>query len=595
MPTKGRKLHVRLLRNTVAMCLSLFVGCGPEVQSPQAPRPPINATSKLTKSNAEISPNDSQQEPLSLDFPVFVDVHEQSGFEFRFDSGANGRALMFESTGGGGGWIDFDRDGQFDFYCLQGGNPTPGPGEESLSSRNSLLRNQSGQFSDTALSAFVADSGYGQGLAVGDFDNDGFQDIYVTNVGPNVLFLNQGDGTFANVTSPASVGDPNWGSSAAWSDLDGDGDLDLFVCNYIAYDRYAPHPCQDKAGRPAVCHPEDLDASPNAVFRNDGDGGFTPVATDWGLVGQKSKSLGVAIADMNGDDLPDVFVANDTTANFLFINEGDGQFQEVAGTMGCAISGLGQYQASMGVAFGDFDRNGFPDLYVTHFTDDSNTMYSNLGPAGFYDATRQTGLHVQTLEYLGFGAVMCDFNADGNEDLIIANGHIDDWRDRGELLEMPCQLFSFGGQQWIESGIKSGEYFGSAHVGRSVSKADYDLDGDLDIAILNQGAAAALLRNERLDGHWLKVRLIGRDRNRDGTGAIVTVQQNETKLVQHLAGGTSYCSAHEPVLFFGLASSEVDCSISVRWSSGQTQHLDGVCVDESLTIIESYASSASSL
>ena len=227
MPTKGRKLHVRLLRYAMAMSLSLSVGCGPKVQSPQASRPPINATSKLTKGNAELPPDNSQQEPLSLDFPVFVDVHEQSGFEFRFDSGANGRALMFESTGGGGGWIDFDRDGQFDFYCLQGGNPTPNPGEESLTSRNRLLRNQSGQFSETALPAFVADSGYGQGLAVGDFDNDGFQDIYVTNVGPNVLFLNQGDGTFTNVTSAASVGDPNWGSSAAWGDLDEDGDVDF--------------------------------------------------------------------------------------------------------------------------------------------------------------------------------------------------------------------------------------------------------------------------------------------------------------------------------------------------------------------------------
>jgi enediyne biosynthesis protein E4 len=571
-------------------------GCGRNSESIETlpgTQPPISASpeSSMGVTDNFAQTRDRIATPLQspIRFPFFSETHQESSLDFQFDAGANGRALMFESTGGGGGWIDFDRDGQFDFYCPQGGNPTPEPGEEPASSRNRLFRNCSGIFADVSLLAHVADAGYGQGLAVGDFDNDGFQDLYVTNVGDNVLYRNLGDGSFENVTIGTDTGDPNWGTSAAWGDLDGDGDLDLFVCNYIKYDRYAPPPCQDKFGRPAVCHPEDLDAAENVVFRNDGDGRFTSAGQEWGLFGENGKSLGVAIADMNGDDLPDVFVANDTTANFLFVNRGSGQFEEVAAIMGCAISGLGQYQASMGIAFGDYDRNGFPDLYVTHFTDDSNTLYANLGPAGFYDATRQSGLHVATLEYLAFGAVMADFNADGNEDLIIANGHIDDWRDRGELLEMPCQIFSFDGQQWLEAGGTSGEYFNSRRIGRSVSSSDFDLDGDLDLAIVNQGNDAALLRNDRLDGHWLKVRLIGRHFNRDGTGAKVTVRQNETKLVQHLAGGTSYCSAHEPVLFFGLADRESDCTVSVQWSSGQIQQLDSVRIDQSLTIIETHS------
>ena len=578
--------------------MTLLAGCGPrtEVTTPlpgsELPSQTADSSGVAADSARGIklkTEHESALERSSIQFPHFVDVQEESNLDFQFDTGANGRALMFESTGGGGGWIDFDRDGQFDFYCLQGGNPTPAPGQESISSRNRLFRNHSGVFSEVSLLAQAADAGYGQGLAVGDFDNDGFSDLYVTNVGANALYRNLGDGTFENTTATSTVGDPGWGTSAAWGDLDEDGDLDLFVCNYIRYDPYNPPPCQDKAGRPAVCHPEDLDASANVVFRNDGDGSFTSVAHDWGLYGENGKSLGVVIADLNGDDLPDVFVANDTTANFLFVNRGRGQFEEAGATMGCAISGLGQYQASMGIAFGDYDRNGFPDLYVTHFTDDSNTLYANLGQAGFYDATRQTGLHVPTLEYLAFGTVMADFNADGHEDLMIANGHIDDWRDRGELLDMPAQLFSFDGQQWREAGDKGGTYFATRRVGRSVSSADFDQDGDLDVAVVNQGKHVALLRNDRLDGHWLKVRLIGRHGCRDGIGAKVTLEQNETKLVQHLAGGTSYCAAHEPVLFFGLADRDDECTVTVQWGSRRTQQLKAIRVDQSLTIVETHA------
>ena len=293
--------------------------------------PTIRATGTKT-------PHDGKGLPAS--YPYFNDVREEVGVDFAYQNGATGKSLMVEATGGGAGWLDYDADGAWDLWLVQGGNPIPEPGEAGLPP--SLFRNVgAGRFQNVTDGAGIASIGYGQGIAVADFDNDGFDDVYVTAVGHNALWHNQGDGKFTLVTESAGVDDPRWSTSAAWGDFNQDGYLDLFVCNYLKYDPYHPISCPKKDGSPGTCHPENLSAEPNAAFLNLGDGTFRPIVRDWGLDGNESdsKSLGVVIADLNGDGRPDVYVANDTTANFLFINQASGRFKESANELGCAMSG----------------------------------------------------------------------------------------------------------------------------------------------------------------------------------------------------------------------------------------------------------------
>ncbi len=521
--------------------------------------------------------------------PVLVDVHEELGIDFAVDNGASPAMLMVQSTCGGASWLDYDADGWLDLYLPQGGNPF----EERADRRPSddrLFRSVAGdRFEDVSVTSIPSDDVYGHGAYAGDFDNDGFDDIYVTNVGPDLLYHNLGDGTFENVTESAGIDNSLWGTSAAWYDLDQDGDLDIYVCNYLDYDPLNPIACLNYKEEPGICHPRELNAVPNRCYFNQGDGTFLEEAEARGLNAPNGKSLGVVVADLNGDDRPDVFVANDVSANHLFVNQGDGTFDEQGQLMGCALSGLGQYQASMGVGFGDFDENGFPDLYVTHFTGDSNTLYANYGPTGFEDETRKRDLHQPTLPYLAFGTVMSDLDFDGRQDLFVANGHIDDWREDGDLWFMPAQLLAFDGDRWHDCSAGGGAYFERNTLSRGVASADYDHDGDMDLAVVHQNEPMGLLRNDSKRGHWLQLQFIGHESNRRGVGVQVTVEQGERLLVQQLAGGTSFCVGHQPALFFGLGDVAEACNVSVEWPSGISQQLKDIKVDQILVISEQHS------
>jgi len=605
----GRNAHG--IRRSGLVCLPVVValiqGCGPTGTSstPEATdgavsaaetagdrgtaEPSVPASRGGLFENLDLETDTSEQSSSVGRRLRFSDVHTEAGIEFVYDNGASPKKLMPESTSGGAAWIDYDLDGWPDLFFPQGGSFDATSWDDQP--KDELFRNLGdGRFTSVARACRLVDVEFGHGVAVADFDNDGFDDVYVCNVGADVLYLNMGDGTFVDVTEPAGIANARWSSSAAWGDLDLDGDLDLYVCNYVDYDPRNPLPCVDENGNPATCNPTEMEGVPNVCYFNNGDGTFVEEADARGLNGDGSKSLGIVIADLNGDHVPDVYVANDTTANHLFVGQGDGTFVESAIALGCALSGLGQYQASMGIGFGDYDRNGYPDLYLTHFTTDSNTLYQNLGAAGFTDMTRQSGLHQPTLEYLAFGTVMADLDANGELDLFVANGHIDDFRKRtGALWHMPPQLFAYDGTRWHEVSSTAGPYFEQPLLGRAVASCDYDRDGDLDLAVTHQNDAAGLLRNDSDRGHWLQFELIGQESNRSGVGAVVTVEQGDLRLTQELPGGTSYCASHEPVLYFGLGESDAACKVTVRWPSGRIQELTDVRTDRTMTLFEAQA------
>ncbi len=508
-----------------------------------------------------------------------------SGIDFTYENGARGQALMVEATGGGCGWLDYDSDGQPDLYLGQGGNPAAPASAEQPNDR--LFRNLgNGRFEDVTSWTLIDERGYGQGVAVADFDNDGFDDIFVTNVGFNALFQNRGDGTFHPVDLITEAVPPAWSTGAAWGDLDRDGDLDLYVCHYCIYDPMHPKPCFRTSGEPGTCHPKDVEPAPDECYLNQGDGTFRSVATERGLYGPGNRALGIAIADFDNDDWPDIYVANDTTKNFLFVNQRNAYFEERGEFLGCAVNVNGSPQASMGVAVGDYDRNGYLDLYVTHFHNEWNTLYQNLGPNGFHDVTAQAMLAVPTMEKLGFGTVMIDFDQNGYPELLVANGHIDDVTSKGIEFEMAPQLFAYNGRVWDDVTAAGGDFFQRKMIGRGVATCDFDGDGDLDVAVVLQNSKMALLRNDSQRGHWLKLRFQGINSNRHGIGTRVTLRSGKTTWMQELAGGTSYCSSHEPVLIFGLGDAADACSLEVRWPNGLVQSIANVTVDQDLVLRE---------
>lgn len=511
------------------------------------------------------------------------DVAQDVGLAHQYQNGASGKLLMVESIGGGSGWLDFDRDGQLDACFVQGGDPAATSPDQRLPDQ--LFQQIGGRFVAVGAELGINDHQYGQGVAIGDYDDDGFDDVYITNVGKNSLWRNLGDGTFQDVTEVAGVGDPRWSSSAAWADLDRDGDLDLYVCNYLKYDPYDPLHCE-KDNRPALCHPRQLAAWPDECYRNRGDGTFEPVAKDWGLFGPGNKALGVAILDFNQDGWPDIYVANDTTANFLFLNQQGKGFTESALRLGCALNGEGAAQASMGIAIGDYDANGLPDIFLTHFTGESNTLFQNQGEYGLHDVSSQTGIREASWTRLGFGTVMQDLDLDGQQELFSANGHIDENNADGDGYRQKSQLLSFNGKRWNEISQSSGPYFEKKLVGRGAALGDFDRDGRPDLLIGHQNSPAALLKNESEPGHWLKLSFIGRTSNRRGIGCSVSIDLGEKQIIQQLAGGTSFASAHESTLFAGLGEHTNPVNVTVTWPGGGIQTLKEIAIDQALQIIE---------
>ena len=537
--------------------------------------------------------------------PLFREVAEEVGLKFHHFTGATGEFYMPEIMGSGVALFDYDNDGDLDVYLIQGATFDPAqdprhtkfPPPAGWKPGNRLFRNllsETGklQFVDVTEQAGVGHVAYGMGVAVGDYDNDGFQDLYVTNFGRNVLYHNNGDGTFTDVTAKAGVDDQRWSTSAAWVDYDRDGRLDLFVANYLDFTVKGNKHCFAPTGERDYCTPKMYQPVPARLFHNGGDGTFEDVTEAAGIGAAIGPGLGVVCADFNGDGWPDIYVANDGSAAHLWINQRNGTFKEESLLAGAAYSVDGLPQAGMGVTAGDFDGDGDEDIFKTNLTNEGANLYVNDGRGNFYDASAEFGLLLPTFPYTGFGTEWFDYDNDGRLDLFIANGAVNGMESlRGSPYPFgqPNQLFhnEGPGNKFREMSANAGPAFASSEVSRGAAFGDIDNDGAIDIVVANNNGRVRLLLNQsRLlnRNHWLLVRLEALHGNRFGVGAKVELRQRGRKLLRRAHADSSYLSANDIRVHFGLGEEARIEEITVHWPSGECEAWDRIQADRIVTI-----------
>lgn len=513
--------------------------------------------------------------------PAFSDVAQQVGIDFTFfNDEVAGRYFLPEVMGGGAAWLDYDLNGYLDLYLLNGA-VLAAPDPCQTQHVNRLFRGDGSRFRDVAAPAGAQQGGgYGQGCCVGDFDADGFPDLYVCNYGPNRLFKNNGDGTFQDVTDHAAVGDPLWGTSPVWVDLNDDGLLDLFVTNYLDC-TFANHKVCDYDGKQGYCGPGAHDAVPDRAYLNDGDGIFTEASERLGLNAPDGKGLAVAVADFDSDAKPEIYVANDMADNFLYRRRGSGSdlhYENVASAAGCGVSGDGSRIASMGLSCADFDGDGRVDIFVTNFYAKGNVLYRNLGDLLFVDDRRRARTAASSFQNLGFGTVPFDYDLDGARDLFVANGHV-----LGPLYspnEMHPQLLHNDGTGCFDDVSPiAGPYFEDLWLGRGAAGADYDNDGDIDLVVTHLHRPVALLRNEtRTGNHFIGFEL--RTPNRvPPLGGRIVVTAADRRTVVPVVGAGSYLCESDPRVVIGLGKWDRDVEVEVYWPSGGVDRFQGLASD----------------
>ena len=516
----------------------------------------------------------------------FTDVTAELGIEFRHVNGESGKKYFIEPIGSGVALFDFDNDGDLDIYFVNGSD-LPGI-SSSIPPTNRLYRNDDGAFTDITDMASVGDTGYGLGCCIGDYNNDGFTDLYVTNYGPNVLYLNNGDGTFSDIADTANVGGNQFSSGCAFVDVDADGYLDLYVVNYVQFDPETNPECT-RQGIPTYCTPEALPGVADVFYRNNGDGTFTDVSEKVGIGTASGKGLGVVCGDVDNDGDVDVFVANDTTPNFLYRNERNGvAMTEDALFAGVALSEEGRAYSGMGANLGDFDNDGYLDIVITNFQDQTNSLYHNAQSGFFTEMSFATGIGERSLPYLAWGVDFIDFNNDGWLDLFVANGHLDD-----NIAEIdPIGTYAQPNQLFLnDRGIRFSENPDAAIAQQKVSRGtafgDIDNDGDIDIVVSNLKDTPTVLRNDGNNAsQWLAVKLIGTHCNRDAIGTRVTVISEDLTQMREVKSGSGYLSQNDLRLHFGLGAAVSVDSLTVRWLCGKVQTLQNIETNQVLVISE---------
>ena len=523
----------------------------------------------------------------------FIDVAKSSGILFQHDNAATPEKYLIETMGSGCGWLDYDQNGLFDLYLVNGAATKIYQPKTPV--RSALYRNNGdGSFTDVTEKAGVGAEGlFGMGVAVGDYDNDGFPDLFVCGYGRCVLYHNNGDGTFSDVTTKAGVANEGrWASSAAWFDYDNDGRLDLIIANYVDWSPEHNFYCGDEGpGMRSYCHPDDFHPQPPTLFHNNGDGTFTDVSRASRVGLKPGNGLGVVTFDYDDDGWQDIFIANDSMPNFLFHNNRDGTFTETAYLAGVAVSGDGAAEAGMGVDTAVTSNTGRMDLFVTHLDLQLARFYRNLGELGFEDATFSSKISYATFHLSGFGTRFLDYDNDGAVDLFVANGHVLDNVQRyhadTRYTEPKLMFRNVGNGVFDNVSTQLGDAFLLPRVSRGVAVCDYDNDGDLDILVNNNGGNPQLLRNDGGNGnHWLEILLVGTKSNRDGVGARVKLTAGDLVLYEQRKGGMSYQSAQDPRLHFGVGARKTINNIEIRWPSGAVTRLSDVAADQIITVEE---------
>jgi len=531
--------------------------------------------------------------PFALRIPPaavqFNDVTSTSGITFKHALSPE-KKYIAESMSGGVALFDYDNDGYLDIFFVN--SLTVELLKANQKTRSVLYRNNhDGTFSDVTDKAKVGDVGWGMGCAVGDFNNDGFDDLYVTSIGPDHLFKNNGNGTFTDVTQKAGVSDPRFSTGAAFLDYDNDGKLDLFVTNYVGFDMdhlptFGEGPtCQFK-GVPVQCGPRGLPGAGDSLFRNNGDGTFTDVSKKAGVADSRGYyGLDVVGSDFDGDGWIDIFVANDSTPNFLYHNNGNGTFSEIGFESGTALDKNGNEQGCMGVTLGDYDHDGLLDLFITNFDDEYNVLYRNAGRGSFVDVSHEAGVAMISLPYVGWGTKFFDYDNDGWLDLFVANGHAYPQRDRYRQRKLLYRNNHDG--TFSEVAAQSGSALMEERASRGTAFGDIDNDGDVDIVVNDLDGVPQLLRNDGGNkNNWIIVKTIGTKSNRNGIGAKVKVVSGDLIQLDEVRSGGSYLSQNDLKLHFGLEKRTNVDLIQVRWPSGAVDTLTNVTANKVVTVKE---------
>lgn len=571
--------RIRLCAEVIGLSFALMVTASCDRQ------PDTQATvAKTAAAPAEIAPSAQW----------LTDITTQVGLDFTHQTGATGRFLLPEIMGAGGAMFDYDDDGDLDIYLINGGND-PLAAQPDGAIRNALYRQDPDlRFTNVTEHCGLGDSGYGMGVAIGDIDNDGDLDVFVTNFGPDQLFRNRGDGTFENITATAGVNINGWSASATFLDYDRDGWLDLYVTRYLNYD--SAKSCHDETGRPDYCSPKVFAPQPHVLLRNNGDGTFADVSERAGIARAAGHGLGVVCDDANDDGWVDLYVGNDGDANFLWINQRDGTFVDQAVMMGVAFNMHGKAEAGMGVLAEDFDNDGRNELFVTHLRTESNRLYRRSSSAPVFDeVTGASGLTASGVRHTGFGTVALDLELDGDLDLVIANGGVTRGPlDKGAMMSAPWNAYAEHNQVFLNNGRgqfaqavdQCHAFIDPVEVSRGAIKGDIDNDGDVDLLITNTQGPARLYRNDSPQaGHWLTVRAVDRRLKRDAIGARINVICGQRQFYRTVSGGSSYLSSSDLRAHFGIGSTTTIDRIDVIWPDGLHESFAGMPADQTVVLV----------
>jgi len=618
-----RRAPLSTLRLSTALLLpllpcaahSLAQTSAPAAQSPQAQArpsnqlPPVSAMGGSNTGGAHAAVFDAEHRPITAGGFVktgpalFQDIARKAGLTtWTHVMGTPDKQFIIETNGSGVGLLDYDNDGWLDIYLVNGSTYDAMSGKSTPPKAALFHNNHDGTFTNVAEKAGVTNDRWGTGVAIADFDNDGWPDIYVSNFGRNRLFHNNRDGTFTDVAEKAGVTLGNWSSGATWGDYDGDGRLDLFVPGYLHYDLANPPAPGTKAvnfsqcqfrGVNVMCGPRGLKGEADHLFHNNGDGTFTDVSEKAG-VSDKNGYYGMSsvFIDVNNDGKPDLLVTNDSTPNYLYINKGDGTFDDDSYASGYALNENGRETASMGVATGDYRNNGLIDIYNTVFSDDYNPLYRNDGDANFTDVSYQIGIAEPTIPFLGWGTAFFDYDNDGWKDIIVANGHVYPSVDQvswgTSWAQRPLLFHNVNGTKFDLMPAVEGTALAQTYVGRGLAVGDLFNDGKLDVILNVLDGVPALLRNISPDkNHWIELKLIGGPKSpRDAVGATVYLTANKINQRGDVVSGGSYESTNDPRVHFGLGDATAIDAVEVYWPSGAREQFSVSHVDQIVTLVE---------